>query len=115
MVVHTASGPTTLEQVTEAMQSWFSHADFNPATPVLWDLRKAEVQMPQTDVAEWSSRNAALIGEKRPGQKSAWVFGSARVADFAVEVLGARDWQNRVRIFNNDIEAANAWLTSTIR
>ena len=40
---------------------------------------------------------------------------NSELAEFAVDLLGASDWQHRVRIFNDDMEAAVAWLTSTIK
>jgi hypothetical protein len=114
-VTHTASGETTLAQVTLAMQGWYDHAEFDPDKPVLWDARKAEMTLPDVEIEAWSETNRAIINEFRAGRKTAWVFGSAEAAEFVVNVLAASDFQHRVRIFNNDMEAATAWLTSTIK
>jgi hypothetical protein len=114
-VTHTATGETTLTQVTEAMQRWYDHPDFDPDRPVLWDLREADLSPPKEDLAAWAEHNRAVINALRPGRKTAWVFPSPEAAEFAVDMLGAFDWAHRVRIFNNDIEAAAAWLESTIR
>ncbi len=120
MVVHTGTDDVTLSQITEATQAWYEDDNFDPDLPVLWDLRAIDldlsrVQLPETDLADWTSHNLAMINAQRAGRKTAWVLGNASVADFAVDLLGASDWQHKVRIFNNDIEAAIAWLTSTIR
>ena len=120
MIVHIGKDDVSLPQITEAMQAWYDSADFDAELPVLWDLRNidldtSQAQLPKTDLSDWSSHNLALINAQRAGRKTAWVFGSASVAEFAVEVLGASDWQHKVRIFHNDMEAAVAWLTSTIR
>ena len=120
MIVHTGRDDVSLPQITEAMQAWYESDEFDPDLPVLWDLRDinldlSRAQLPQTDLSDWSSHNLALINAQRAGRKTAWVFGNSSVADFAVDLLGASDWQHRVRIFNNDMEAAVAWLTSTIR
>ena len=115
LVLHTASGTITLDDVSQAMHRWFDHRDFDSSTPVLWDVREADIEAPEDQLEAWSSANATLVSEKRAGQKTAWVFGDARLAELAVDVLGAHDWQHRVRIFNDDMEAATAWVKSTIR
>ncbi len=120
MIVHTGKDVVTLPQITEAMQAWYRHPQFDPELPVLWDLRDIDpglsrAQLPETDLSDWSSHNLTLINAQRAGRKTAWVFGSTEVAEFAVDLLGASDWQHRVRIYNDDMEAAIAWLTSTIR
>ena len=120
MIVHTGKDDVTLPQITEAMQAWYENEQFDPDLPVLWDLRTismdiSEAQLPETEIADWSSRNLTIVNAQRAGRKTAWVFGSDSLAEFAVDLLGASDWQRKVRIFNNDIEAAIAWLTSTIR
>ena len=120
MIVHTGTEDVSLPQITEAMQAWYESEDFDPELPVLWDLRNidltlSQAQLPETDLNDWSSENLPITNAQRAGRKTAWVFGSASVAEFAVDLLGASDWQHKVRIFNNDMEAAVAWLTSTIR
>ena len=115
LIVHTASDETGLVQVTAAMQFWYGHPDFDPDRPVLWDMRAATDTLPDEDVEAWSESNSSQINERRPGCKTAWVFPNSTAAEFAVDVLGAHDWRHKVRIFNNDIEAARAWLLSTIR
>lgn len=120
MVVHTGADDVSLPQITEAMQAWYAHERFNPDLPILWDLRTinldlTQAQLPETDLADWSDKNLAMINAERSGRKTAWVFGDAAAAEFAVDLLGASDWQHKVRIFNDDMEAASAWLTSTIK
>lgn len=120
MIVHTGKDDVSLPQITEAMQAWYAHKQFNPDLPILWDLRTinldlTQAQLPETDLADWSDRNLAIINAERAGRKTAWVFGDAEAAEFAVDLLGASDWQHKVRIFNDDMDAAKAWLTSTIK
>jgi hypothetical protein len=120
MIVHTGRDDVSLPQITEAMQAWYRHPDFDPDLPILWDLRAinldlTQAQLPETDLSDWSSHNLAIINSERPGRKTAWVFGSAELADFAVDLLGASDWLHKVRIYHNDMDAALAFLTSTIR
>ena len=120
IIVHTGKGDVTLPQITEAMQAWYENEQFDPDLPVLWDLRAismdtSQTQLADTDIADWSSRNLTIVNAQRAGRKTAWVFGNDSLAEFAVDLLGASDWQHKVRIFNNDIEVAIAWLTSTIR
>ena len=115
-VVHTASGETTLAQVTDAMNRWYSAADFDPEKPVLWDLRAATLgQATAEDIESWTTTSQQIINENRPGRKTAWIFGNVEALQVAVDLLGEHDWQHRVRFFNNDMEAARAWLHSTIR
>ena len=120
MIVHTGKDDVTLPQITEAMQAWYRHEQFDPDLPVLWDLRNinpdlSRIQLPQTELSDWSSYNLSIINAQRAGRKTAWVFSSTEIAEFAVDLLGASDWQHKVRIFNDDMEAALAWLTSTIK
>ena len=115
LVTHTASGETTLAQVTEAMQGWYDDPEFDPDRPVLWDLRQASGTLPEADMDLWAEANRSVINELRSGRKTAWVLPTPEAAEFVVNVLGAYDWRHKVRIFNNDVEAAVAWLTSTIK
>ncbi len=120
IVIHTAVEDVSLPQITEAMQGWYQHEDFDPDRPVLWDLRAVTMDLERDgispeSVARWSEENRAVINAERAGRKTAWVFGETGTADLAVELLGAYDWQHKVRIFANDMEAARAWLFSTIR
>lgn len=115
MVVHTAAGRTTLDQVTDAMRAWYQNPQFDAEVPVLWDMRAAEFSAPDRDVNVWSEENLAEINAHRPGRKTAWVLADTAVTEFLVDVLSAHDFQHRVRVFHNDIDAARAWLRSTIR
>lgn len=114
-VTHTATGDTTLTQVSEAMEGWYGHPEFDPDRPVLWDLRQAEFSNPEEDLGAWAEANRSIINARRAGRKTAWVFPSPEATEFAVDMLSEYDWQHKVRFFNNDIEAAVAWLKSTIR
>ncbi|MEM8765864.1 MAG: hypothetical protein AAGE43_00340 [Pseudomonadota bacterium] len=120
IVVHTAADDVSLEQISEAMQAWYQHADFDPERPVLWDLRAVTMELERDGitperVTSWSESSSAVINAERAGRKTAWVFGEDGTAELASELLGAYDWQHKVRIFANDMEAARAWLFSTIR
>jgi len=56
-----------------------------------------------------------LTNDKRSGRKSAWVLGTTTATEFAVDSLSNQNWQNKVRIYQDDYAAAEAWLTSTIK
>jgi hypothetical protein len=115
LVTHTATNETGFDEVTESMEAWYCHPKFDPDLPVLWDLRGAKLQRPDSDMSGWSDHNRSLVNRLRAGRKTAWVFSDARAAEYTVNFLAAAEWQHRVRIFNDDIEAARAWLKSTIR
>lgn len=115
LVVHTAVEESGLTQMTEAMERWYQHPEFEADLPVLWDFRAATVSAQDEDVDVWSKTNSTTVNALRAGRKTALVFGDPDSTEFAVNLLGAYDWQHKVRIFNNDIEAARAWLLSTIR
>ncbi len=115
LVIHTSDSAVTVDGIVSAMRGWFDHSDFNPETPVLWDFRFAEFDLASAAIEELADRLLELTNEKRSGYKTAWLFGSSIPAQVAVELLSKYDWQNRVRIFQNDYEAAVAWLTSIIK
>jgi len=115
LVIHTAEGGTDLTQITEATTRWYQSADFDPALPVLWDLRNATLEPPREDLTAWSEENRAMINARRSGRKTAWVLPDPETAEFAVDLLTRSDFQHRVRIFHDDMEAAISWLTSSIR
>ena len=115
MVVHRAAGPTTLSEVSQAMRNWYQNSDFDPEIPVLWDMRGAGFEMPTEDLEAWARQNVAETNAHRSGCKTAWVLADTRATEFLVDLLSAHDWQHRVRVFHDDIEAARAWLRSTIR
>lgn len=115
LLIHTAASILTLAEITRAMQGWYEDAAFDAELPVLWDLRGATVDPDAEDLSAWVRESLQLIGAHRVGQKTAWVFGDAALAATAVDLLSAYEWRHRVRIYHNDREAAEAWLTSTIR
>ena len=115
LVVHTGEDTITLEDITRTMHGWYDSAQFDPTKPILWDLRAAVFAPDLGDVARWSEENLVLILEKRAGEKTAWVFGDPDIAEQAVDLLGAYDWKNRVRMYHDDYDAAESWLTSTIK
>lgn len=114
ILVHSGHSILTLADITRAMQRWYEDAAFDAALPVLWDLREATIDPSTDNLAAWATENLSLIGARRYGQKTAWVFGDAGLAAWAVDLLGAHEWRHRVRIYYNDREAAEAWLTTTI-
>ena len=115
LVIHTGDAEITVEDIAVTWHGWYDHADFNPDTPVLWDLRHADINISETAAVELLEQLLELTNEKRSGRKTAWVFGTATATEFAVESLGKQDWQNKVRIYQDDYDAAEAWLTSTIK
>ena len=115
LVIHTGDAEITVEDIAVTWHGWYDHADFNPDTPVLWDLRHADINITETAAVELLEQLLELTNEKRSGRKTAWVFGTATATEFAVESLGKQDWQNKVRIYQDDYDAAEAWLTSTIK
>lgn len=115
LVIHTGDAEITVADIAATWRGWYDHADFNPDTPVLWDLRRAEINVTETAAVELLEQLLELTNEKRSGRKTAWVFGTTTATEFAVESLGQQDWQNKVRIYQDDYDAAQAWLTSTIK
>lgn len=115
LVIHTGSGEVHLADILDTMQRWFADPQFDPQKPVLWDLRTAEIASTQEEMGEWAKSMLTATNENRPGQKTAWVLPTSDIAQAAVDLLSSYDFQNKVRIYQNDIEAAEAWLTTTIR
>ena len=115
MVVHRAAGRIDPTDVTEAMRRWYNDPGFDPDVPVLWDMRNAEFSGPPQDLTDWVAENMTEINARRPGRKTAWVLSNSDATAFLVDLLSDHDWKHRVRVFQDDIEAARAWLTSTIR
>ena len=115
LVVHTGTSTLSLDDITQTMRAWFEDPAFDSEKPVLWDLRQATIDLSGEDIAAWAEENVELISARRTGRKTAWVFGDPDLAAAAVDLLGAYEWQHKVRIYHNDWEAATAWLTSTIR
>ncbi len=115
LVIHTGESEITVEDIAATWRGWYDQPDFRADTPVLWDLRQAEIKITPAAAADLLEQLLELTNEKRSGRKSAWVFGTLTATEFAVESLGKHDWQNKVRIFQDDYAAAEAWLTSPIR
>ena len=114
IVVHTGSGRVALEDILATMQTWFARADFDPAVPVLWDLREAVIDADPEELSQWGLAMLSATNENRAGQKTAWVLPTSEIAQAAVDLLSSHDFRNKVRIYQNDREAAEAWLTTTI-
>jgi len=115
LVVHTGSGRISLDDILSTMRSWFDHPDFEPAVPVLWDLREAVIDARPDELARWGETMLDATNENRAGHKTAWVLPTSEIAQAAVDLLSSHDFRNKVRIYQNDREAALAWLTTTIR
>lgn len=112
LLVHTGRSTLTLADITLAMQRWYEDAAFDAELPILWDMREATIDQRIDDLAVWVTHNLTMIGARRAGRKTAWVFGDASLAAAAVDLLDAHKWQHKVRIYHNDYEAAQAWLTT---
>jgi hypothetical protein len=115
LVIHRASGAVTLDDILKTMEGWFAHPDFEAGRPVLWDLRDAEFEVSEDAVSAWAESMLTGTNRHRAGHKTAWVLPTSEVASFAVDLLASHDFQNKVRIYQNDLEAARAWLTTQIR
>ncbi len=115
LVIHTAEASVSLEDIFTTMQSWFSNPDFDPSKPVLWDLRAAQLSATEGEITSWAKSMQKATNEYRAGRKTAWVLPTSEIAQFAVDLLSSYDFQNKVRIYQNDLEAARAWLTTSIR
>jgi hypothetical protein len=115
LVIHTGEIEITVEDIERTWRGWYDHPDFKPDTPVLWDLRHVEINMTQAAIEELLEQLFELTNDKRSGRKSAWVLGTATATEFAVDSLSNQNWQNKVRIYQDDYAAAEAWLTSTIK
>lgn len=115
LVIHTAEANVSLDDIFATMQAWYSDPGFDPSRPVLWDLRAAQVSFSEDDVTTWAASMQQATNEYRAGRKTAWVLPTSEIAELAVDLLSSYDFRNKVRIYQNDIEAAHAWLTTTIR
>lgn|GEM_PF-6445935 len=115
LVIHTGESSISLDDILTTMRSWFMNPEFDPDKPVLWDLRGARFETSDEHVAEWAESMRRYTDEFRSGRKTAWVLPSSEVAQAAVDLLSSTNPQNKVRIYHNDYEAAESWLTTTIR
>ncbi len=114
LVTHRASGTVTLDDILKTMESWFGHPEFKASRPVLWDLRDAQFEVSEEAISAWANSMLTGTNANRAGRKTAWVLPTSEVASFAVDLLASHDFQNKVRIYQNDLEAARAWLTTRI-
>jgi len=115
LVIHTAHDAVTLDDIFATMKAWFDHVNFDPEKPVLWDLREASFDATQREISGWAESMLEATNRARAGRKTAWVLPTSEIAQFAVDLVSSYDFKNRVRIYQNDYEAAHAWLTTTIR
>lgn len=115
LVIHTGQASISLEEILDTMRAWYANPEFDPDKPILWDLRDASIDAAGDEVAEWAEAMRQLISQHRAGRKTAWVLPSSEVAETAVDLLSSVNPENKVRIYHNDIEAAQSWLTTTIR
>lgn len=115
LIVHTGSGDVSLDEILVAMRAWFTHRDFDPAVPVLWDLREVVIDAAAEELTQWGETMLDATNEHRAGHKTAWVLPTSEIAQAAVDLLSSHDFRNKVRIYQNDYEAALAWLTTEIR
>jgi hypothetical protein len=115
LVIHTGSGRVRLDDILASMQTWFADSNFDPEVPVLWDLRDCVVDAGPEALAQWGETMLSATNENRAGHKTAWVLPTSDIAQAAVDLLSSHDFRNKVRIYQNDRDAAEAWLTTTIR
>lgn len=115
LVIHTGANRISLEDILETMRGWYAHPDFDADRPVLWDLSAATIEATEEQIAAWAEAMLTATNENRAGRKTAWVLPTSDIARMAVDLLSSYDFQNKVRIYQNDREAAEAWLTTTIR
>lgn len=115
LVIHTGESNVSLTDILSTMRAWFASPEFNPDLPVLWDLRQAELERSDEQLESWGQAMVRFTNEHRAGRKTAWVLPSSALAQTAVDLLSSYRADNKVRIYHNDVEAAQSWLTTTIR
>lgn len=110
LVKHVAIGQVTVDSIVSAALRWLQAPDFDPATPVLWDMRGQFIDASLNDLAGVQARVRARTDKRRaPGTRS------AIIVDSTVSAVAMRMFENEpgvvtaTRIFRDEASAL-AWL-----
>ena len=111
LVIHTATGELTLDEITEAFEARLKHRDFRPGMNVLWDYRRATISSLSTqDVQQLVAFNQR-IASARGGGLSAIV--APKDVDYGISrmfQIHSQDLPWHTMVFRN-LESALEWFS----
>ena len=98
-MIHTGKGEISVDDILRATARWFTHSDFHPEAPVVWDIRDAMLQMTIQEMPEMYSLVRKAVTSKRTGGKTAWVHPSGMVRSMIKVVGDEFDWGSEWQVF----------------
>lgn len=107
---HTITGKVALRDVYETVEEVYARPDFNPVAPAMWDLRKAEVDLPTEEARHLADFIGKLVGEGAGGKVAIVIpknfeIGAARM----YETILSSQSRKPMKVFR-DISEAKGWL-----
>lgn len=111
LVTQRAVGPITLDSIAAAIRTWFDDPRFDPAVPVLWDIRGQIIRISRPDpqeVAQLRQTPEAL----RAGFRSAILVNDPQGDLAARRLIDSSPWKIEWAVFHTHTEAL-MWLTES--
>lgn len=108
VMIHTGCENISLRDVLSATRSWFSHEDFNPQTPVVWNFGEATVDMSIEELRQMYDLVRSAVSSKRTGGRTSWVHSSAMVRAMIDIIREEFDWGSDWKTFET-FDAAIEW------
>jgi hypothetical protein len=107
---HTITGKVALHEVYETVEEVYARPDFDPGAPALWDLRKAEIDLPTEEARHLADFIGKLVGEGAGGKVAIVIpkdfeIGAARM----YETILSSQSRKSMKVFRGMTEA-NIWL-----
>lgn len=108
LVIHSGGERVTAEDILSATRHWFTHPDFDPRAPVIWNFETSLLELSLEEMSRSYSMVRDAVSAKRTGGRTAWVHPSAMVRAMIDIVAKEFDWGSDWRTFQN-IKDAEAW------
>ena len=109
--VNTVTGDTIVAELFDVGLGWQKHPRYRPEIPVLWDCRRAILQVSLDQVRTHFQDSVDQVNEGRPSGKTAWLVSYKTTALILEEIIEHIHWAAEWRVFH-DTQARSAliWL-----
>lgn len=112
IMIHTGTAGIAANEVLAATKVWFTHPEFDPRAPVIWDIREAFLDMSIEEMRQMYTLVRETVDSKRAGGKTAWVHSSRLVRAMITVVSDEFDWGSEWKTFQ-DLNDAREWCLET--
>ncbi len=103
-------GTVRMDDIIRKQNEWYADPDFNPLTPILWDLRDVK---PEVSITELEQKTPFIIGRSSSNNRSGKtaILVNSRLMDMLLrKMMENPDWRDESRLFSS-VQDAVEWVS----